>query len=454
VRHVAVIDIGKTNAKLVLVDMDRLAEVAVKTRPNTVVSAGPYPHYDIDGLWNFILDGLAALNREHPIDAISVTTHGATAALLDAKGDLVLPVLDYEHTGPDEIAQAYDAVRPPFEETGTPRLPVGLNLAAQIFWQANAFPADFGRAASIVMYPQYWTYRLSGVLANEVTSLGCHTDLWNPSARDFSSLVNMQGWRRLMAPARLASDRLGAIEPAIAMQTGIAIGTPVFCGIHDSNASLLPHLLSRKPPFAVVSTGTWVISMAIGAKPKPLDPARDTLINVNAFGDPVPSARFMGGREFATLTGSTEAAWDDEDIAAVLDAQILLLPSVQQGSGPYPDREMRWSAVEPSGSRRTVAASFYLAMMTATCLDLIGAEGPMIVEGPFARNTLFTRMLAATTGRPVIADADAATGTSIGAALLAVGDAPPLAGQGAAMENPGSAWSRYAAVWRAAVESS
>ena len=41
-------------------------------------------------------------------------------------------------------------------------------------------------------------------------------------------------------------------------------GTPVLTGIHDSNASLLPHLIDRKPPFAVVSTGTWVIAMAIG----------------------------------------------------------------------------------------------------------------------------------------------------------------------------------------------
>ena len=28
----------------------------------------------------------------------------------------------------------------------------------------------------------------------------------------------------------------------------------MFSGIHDSNASLLPHLVGRKPPFSVVST--------------------------------------------------------------------------------------------------------------------------------------------------------------------------------------------------------
>ena len=37
-KHVAVIDIGKTNAKLALVDLDSLAEIAVVTRPNAVRS--------------------------------------------------------------------------------------------------------------------------------------------------------------------------------------------------------------------------------------------------------------------------------------------------------------------------------------------------------------------------------------------------------------------------------
>ena len=35
-KHVAVIDIGKTNAKLALVEDGSLQEIAVVTRPNTV----------------------------------------------------------------------------------------------------------------------------------------------------------------------------------------------------------------------------------------------------------------------------------------------------------------------------------------------------------------------------------------------------------------------------------
>lgn len=447
-RNIAVIDIGKTNAKVALVDLRQKREVAVRSRPNTVLRDGPYPHFDTDALWDFILDGLAALNRERPVDAISTTTHGATAALLDARGKLALPVLDYEHPGPDGLAADYAAVRPPFAETGSPRLPGGLNLGAQIFWLARTFPEAFARVASVVTYPQYWTYRLSGVLANEVTSLGCHTDLWNPATATYSSLVDGQGWRVLMAPVRPARDRLAPLLQEIAVKTGMAAGIPVHCGIHDSNASLLPHLLSRRPPFAVVSTGTWVVSMAVGPKPVPLDPRRDTLINVNALGDPVPSARFMGGREYGIVTGGRETRWSDTDLGSVLGKGVMLLPAVQQGSGPFPMRRSRWVPGEPADdAQRSVATSFYLALMTATCLDLIGADGPVVVEGPFAGNRLFTGMLGVATGRPVSVAAATTTGTSIGAALLASPTDISLVASSPGQYGPDD-WKGYAAAWR------
>jgi sugar (pentulose or hexulose) kinase len=446
---IAVIDIGKTNAKLVLVDAATLAERAMRSRPNTVLTDGPYPHYDIDGLWAFILDALAALNREHGIDAITATTHGAAGVLLDARGGLALPALDYEHDGPETEAAAYDAIRPPFAEIGSPRLPAGLNLAAQMFWQARRFPEAFGNVASILMYPQYWGFRLTGVAANEVSALGAHTDLWNPGARDYSALVDQLGWRRLFAPIRRAGDCLGPIRPAIAVETGLAAETPVYCGIHDSNASLLPHLLARQPPFAVVSTGTWVIAMAIGGAPVTLDAARDTLFNVNAYGDPVASARFMGGREHAMLTQDLEAEATPDDVTAVLWRQHMLLPAVQAGSGPFPNARAEWIAsADMTPGEARAAVSFYLAMMSAVCLELIGAEGATIAEGPFARNELYLRMLAAATGRPVIVPAGGGTGTSIGAALLAGAATPAHAGE-KILENYDPLWTAYASEWQA-----
>ena len=50
-----------------------------------------------------------------------------------------------------------------------------------------------------------------------MTSLGCHTDLWNPSGRRFSSLVDTLGIGGKSAPARKSSDVLGCILPWVAI---------------------------------------------------------------------------------------------------------------------------------------------------------------------------------------------------------------------------------------------
>jgi sugar (pentulose or hexulose) kinase len=419
-RHIAAIDIGKTNAKLALVDVQTLSEIAVLTRPNIVQAGPPWPHYDVDGHWSFLLDALATFNRDHGVDAISITTHGACAALLASDGTLAAPILDYEHEYPAEIVADYDAIKPDFAQTGSPKLAGGLNIGAQLHYQFSTDPTLRDRTAQIVTYPQYWGHKLTGVSATDVTSIGCHTDLWSPREGTYSELPKRLGVEGKIAPVRNSKEILGQILPDIAEATGLPVNTQVSVGIHDSNASLYPHILSQTGPFSVVSTGTWVIVMSVDGDDAPLDPFRDTLINVNARGHAVPSARFMGGREYEIIQQGHQSTPTARDIADVLTSALMILPSVDPRTGPFQGRHMQWSGGEEpeiGTGRRSVALSFYLALMTDTCLALTGAAGPTIVEGPFARNAEFIAMLQAATGRPVLTS-DAATGTSIGAAML------------------------------------
>src|SRR5690606_32850430 len=127
--QVAVLDVGKTNVKAVVVDTATGRELAARTRPNRVLTEGPHPHFDVDGIFAFFLEALRVLHGGFGFGAISVTAHGACGALLTDEG-LALPVLDYEHRYPADIDAAYDAIRPPFAETFSPRLPGGLNLGA------------------------------------------------------------------------------------------------------------------------------------------------------------------------------------------------------------------------------------------------------------------------------------------------------------------------------------
>ncbi|MEO3432031.1 FGGY-family carbohydrate kinase [Inquilinus sp. CAU 1745] len=440
--HIAVIDVGKTNAKLTAVDRATGAETAMRTMPNDVRRAGPYPHFDVEALFAFFMDGLADFAADRGFDAISITAHGASAALLGDDG-LALPVLDYEHDGPDALADEYDRLRPPFVETRSPRLPLGLNVGAQLFYQQRRFPDAFSRVRRIVTYPQYWGWRLTGIAATEVTSLGCHTDLWNPAAGTFSTLVDRLGVRPLMAPVRSAFDVLGPVK------SGLARPVPVHTGLHDSNASLLPHLMARPSPFAVVSTGTWIILFGVGGDPSRLDPARDTLANVDAHGRPVPSARFMGGREFDLLTEGRPETPDAGTVARIVENDIMALPSFVGPCGPFPGGRGHWT-VDPatlSAAERTAVASLYTALMTSECLELAAPSGPVVIEGPFARNALFAAALKAVTGRPV-ESASGSTGTSAGAALLAGGLPAAQPAVAATEDILPAGFAEYARRWR------
>jgi sugar (pentulose or hexulose) kinase len=199
----------------------------------------------------------------------------------------------------------------------------------------------------------------------------------------------------------------------------------------------------------VVSTGTWVVNFAVGGDLDHLDPARDTLANVDAYGRAIPSARFMGGREFEALTaelGVLDQQAALEAMPTAIARRIMLLPNTAEGSGPFPGRQAQWLNVdEASPADRWAGACLYLALMTQTCLDLIGADGPIMVEGPFSHNAAFLTALASLTRRDVLA-VHGSSGTCQGAALLAgVTPAPRTNTQFAPAEIEGLV--TYAEIW-------
>ena len=420
VRFVAVIDLGKTNSKVALVDTINSIEVQVIKQPTPESLDSPYLSMNTDAIEEFILNSLRELSSQHTIDAITVTTHGATAALINESGQLAMPVVDYEFLEIDELREEYEHHRPEFSDSGSPSLPGGLNIGAQLFWQQKKHHAQFQKAHTVLTWPQYWVFKLTGNRHNDVTSLGCHTDLYEPYKRQYSSLTKHQNWQALMPPTKRSGEISGNLIETVANKIGLPPSLPVHTGIHDSNASLVPHLVNQPAPFSVVSTGTWFISMAIGGKSVELDETKDTLINVNAYDECVPSARFMGGRERETF--HTQAAPSEQAMNTLLDhpePMPLLMPSAVQNTGPYPNAKQQWVGSSLAGDLETqsCATTLYLALMTHECLLLIGACGPTFIEGPLSHDPYYAKMLAVVSNRPVQLS-NAQTGTSVGAAML------------------------------------
>ena len=424
-----VFDIGKTHAKAIVFDA-ALQAVARRQRANSVLATAPYPHLDVEGLWQWMLEAMRDSAAQHRIEHLIVTTHGATAALIDpALGEdgLVLPVLDYEHAGPEELAD-YEALRPGFAQTCSPALPCGLNLGRQLHWQRKQFPQDFARAQAVLLYPQYWTWRLSGALLSECSSLGCHTDLWSVRERGFSSLVPALGLQGKLPAPRAAWETSAPMRPDIALRTGIPSNCAVYTGVHDSNAGYARQLkLAQGRPFVLVSTGTWVVCMASNAALESLDETRDMLANVDINGDPVACARFMGGREFAVicelLGADPGAGVSVADVQAVVNAGALALPGFGGGSGPFVASAGRIVGQPANGA---ALATLYAALMLDQLLDLLAAPGETMIEGAFLANPVLCGLVAALRDTTVRL-CEASDSSALGAALLCHGERAPEA---------------------------
>jgi sugar (pentulose or hexulose) kinase len=415
---IAVLDIGKTNSKVIVAERESATIVWSELRANPTC-LDRYRAIDVEAIGAFVIDALSRAPHKPEIDAIVPVAHGACLALLN--GDrLALPVLDYEEPAVETVA-AYGAERDPFDETFSPALPLGLNLGRQLAYLEACFPAEFACADLALPYPQYWAWLLSGVAASEATSLGCHSDLWHPERATWSRLATRRGWARRFPARRSAFDCLGVLRPAIARATGLPEDVKVLCGIHDSNASYLRHRVAehRIDPAAVISTGTWTVVMASATPLARLDERRDMLANVDAFGDTIATARFMGGREYEAIARDAIPA-GSADLDAVVARDALALPSFAVG-GPYSGRKgtlVDAAGLTPGG--RAALATAYLALMTDHVLGLIGFDGRVVIEGPLAtKNRLYGACLASLRAPAAVHRSSDGTGTVAGACILA-----------------------------------
>ncbi|MCB2076810.1 MAG: carbohydrate kinase [Novosphingobium sp.] len=452
-----VVDIGKTLSKVTLWTsegelLDR------RVRRNEVRGVNGMRLLDTAATCDWLIETMTSF-AGHPVTHIVPVAHGAAIAGLHG-GALAFASPDYEAEMPADVEARYRAQRDPFTLTGSPALPAGLNLGAQLFWLEHLAPGQFGEA-TLLPYAQYWAWLLTGKAVSEVTSLGCHSDLWNPTAGNFSPMAVRRGWAGRFAPLASAGDVVGTLKPELAALTGLSPQVKVHAGIHDSNAALMaargyPEIADNEA--TVLSTGTWFIAMRLpanGAATVDLPESRDCLVNVDAYGHPVPSARFMGGREIETLieldTRQVDIKPDQPVLLAsvqgLLDAKAMVLPTLAPGCGPFPNGEGRWVNRPDDWTARRAGASLYAALMADTALELIGSRDTLLVEGRFAEAEVFVRALASLRPETNVYVANAHNDVSFGALRLID---PSLRPQGSLRRIAPLAedLTDYAAMWR------
>ena len=388
---VLVLDIGKTHTKIsrragsVFGAPCAGSQVAIRSPQ---LHTGPFPAIDTDAIWDWCTRAIAQMPDREQIRAILPVTHGASFALL-AGDELAFPVMDYEFRPDADLVDRYDRMRPAFTQTGSPRMPAMLNAGQQLFYLEKTFPGRFTSVDGIVPLAQYFAFRFSGVLRNEVSALGCHTDLWEPLGGRFSRMVVDARWAQRFPPLANASSVVGPLQPRLAASLGLTNGVAVLAGCHDSSFEFAAAVAGAGTDIATLSTGTWFVVTTKCRPGKRPELADEFSLGVSANGEPTMSARFMGGRLVEKLPKMIAV----EDLLRTMESgTIARLHGSAKGNGP--EHELMFlGPLKNDAAARAAAGQLFLVFQASDRLDRLGAPERVVLSGPFTGHPAFAALL-------------------------------------------------------------
>lgn len=292
---IAIFDIGKTNKKLFLFSEEYKVLYEKSIQLEEITDEEGDPCEDIAALNRFLLESLQELSqKEFDIKAINYSAYGASFVYIDEYGKAVTPLYNYLKSYPSslqrELYGKYGGEEKFSLDTASPVLG-SLNSGLQLFRVKKQRPDLFQRIKFALHLPQYISSLFTQNYCSDITSIGCHTALWDFSQNRYHDWVIQEGLMDKMAPILLSNTGLPIEIGGKQVVSGV--------GLHDSSAALIPYLLAIQEPFVLISTGTWCISMnPINSSPLTVEELRQDCLCYYTFdGRPVKASRLFAGNE-------------------------------------------------------------------------------------------------------------------------------------------------------------
>ncbi|KAA9037588.1 carbohydrate kinase [Ginsengibacter hankyongi] len=291
---IAIFDIGKTNKKFFLLDTSyQIVHEQSITFPEIHDDDGDACE-DIKALTNWITKTFTGIlsQKEYDVKAINFSAYGASFVYIDAEGKVIAPLYNYLKDYPAKLKNAFYKKYGGEEnlscETASPVLG-SLNSGMQLHRVMHENPALYKKIKYALHLPQYVSFVITRKMVSDITSIGCHTLLWDFKKNNYHRWVKEEGWEKKLAPVKPSGKAFNIKFNNKTLKAGP--------GLHDSSAALIPYLAVFKEPFILISTGTWCISLNPFNK-KPLtvkELKNDCLCYLDYKGKPVKASRLFGG---------------------------------------------------------------------------------------------------------------------------------------------------------------
>jgi sugar (pentulose or hexulose) kinase len=427
---IAIIDVGKTNKKLFLFDEHYKMVYQKSAKFTETVDEDGDACENLESLRLFVYDSLHEVFR-HPgfeVKAINVSTYGASFVYIDHEGCSMPPLYNYLKPFPEKLQKqfydSYGGEEAFSKETASPVLG-SLNSGMQLYRLKYEKPEFFKKIKYALHLPQYISYLISGNVSTDLTSIGCHTNLWNFEKNEYHEWVHKEGLFEKFATILPANHVTPAIFPGSNFEVGI--------GLHDSSAALIPYQVSFHDPFVLISTGTWCISL----NPFNNDPLtrgeleNDCLCYMHYQGKPVKASRIFAGQEHENQVKRIADHFNQNPVRyrnMEFDPEIISRLSkirspenkqvkMLMKNSAFGQRDLSEFDTDTDAYHQLIHDIVEQQYLSTTLVLQGSATKRLFVDGGFSNNAIYMNLLASSFPDVEVFAASMAQATSIGTAL-------------------------------------
>jgi len=295
---ILIFDIGKTNKKLLLFNESYdLVYESIK-QFDEIKDEDGFEGEDIIMLKQWMYRSFQEMmdNPAFEIKAINFSAYGASFVFLDIEDNEITPLYNYLKPLDKEISASfyaeYGGEMHMAKETASPILG-NLNSGMQLYRIKKQVPDKFNAIKTALHLPQYLSFLFTKQCYSDITSIGCHTHLWNFNKMEYHEWVTKEGVLEKLAPIKKSDEVLDIPLPLYHTQLKVGIG------LHDSSAALVPYIHSFQEPYILISTGTWSISLNPFNQSNLTEQElqQDCLCYISYTSQPIKASRLFAGNE-------------------------------------------------------------------------------------------------------------------------------------------------------------
>ncbi len=428
---IAVFDVGKTNKKLLLFDANYQIVYEQSVRFTETTDEDGDRCENLESLRSSVFNSLQQVLRgkQFAIKAINFSAYGASFVYIDENGDTLTPLYNYLKPFPEDLKnefyQKYGGEESFSNKTASPVLG-SLNSGMQLYRLSRERPELFSKIKYALHLPHYLSHLITGEVYSDMTSIGCHTNLWDFTKDTYHDWVKLEGIYQKLAPILPSSAVIRSSYQGNDFQVGI--------GLHDSSAALIPYLTSFSEPFVLLSTGTWCISFnPFNHSNLTADELRqDCLSYIQYKGKSVKASRLFAGHEHEQQTNRIASHFNQNTSRyRYLRYNPDVIRNLLKKANEFKPVAEEITIKESGFGRRSLSdfatdeEAYHQLMIDmvaqqvySTKLILEGTTVKRIfVDGGFSKNSIFMHLLAASFSGIEVFAASMAQATAMGAAL-------------------------------------